>query len=352
MKTIMMREQRVHIEDAPRPEPGPGQVLVRSLACGICGSDLHIVRHAREIFDFYREIGVLPADADTDGLEISLGHEFCAEVVTYGPETAQRIPPGGRVTAVPMLVTAQGMVGVGTTPGIFGAYSEYFLLDEALLLPVPDELPNEAAALVEPLAVGLHAVNTGAPETDEVALVAGCGPIGLACIVALVQRGVGTIVASDPSPAARDLAVVFGATHTVDPTQQDELQLAAELAGDKRVLIFECVGIPRMIPDFVNRAPEGACIVFTGLHTAPVSVHPAHALVKQLNLKFSYYYTPEEYAECLALLATGDVPWQQMITGTVGMAGIPDAFDHLLAPNQHVKVILQPGADHPLRTYI
>ena len=78
---------------------------------------------------------------------------------------------------------------------------------------------------------------------------------------------------------------------------------------------------------------------------------PGQVLVKQLNLKFSYYYTPEEYAKRLALLATGDVPWQHMITGTVGMAGIPDAFEHLLAPNQHVKVILEPGADHPLRTY-
>ena len=108
MKTIMMRDQRVHVEEAPRPEPGPGQVLVRSLACGICGSDLHIVRHAKDIFDFYQEIGVMPADADTGDLAISLGHEFCAEVVAYGPETAQRIPPGGRVTAVPMLLTEQG----------------------------------------------------------------------------------------------------------------------------------------------------------------------------------------------------------------------------------------------------
>lgn len=351
MKTIMMRDQRVQVEEVPRPEPGPGQVLVRSLACGICGSDLHIVRHSRDIFDFYQEIGLLSADSGSDVLEVSLGHEFCAEVVAYGPDTAQRIAPGRRVTAVPMLLTEGGTVGVGTTPGVYGAYSEYFLLDEALLLPVPDDLPNEAAALVEPLAVGLHAVNTGAPGCDEVALVAGCGPIGLACIAALKRRGVATIVASDPSPRARALAEVFGATHTVDPTSRDELQLAAELAGEQRVVVLECVGIPRMIPDFIARAPGHACIVFTGLHTAPVSMHPAHALVKQLNLKFSYYYTPEEYAECLAALAAGDLPWRQMITGTVGLAGIPAAFEQLLAPNEHVKVILEPGSDHELRTY-
>jgi len=351
MKTIMMREQRLQVEEAPRPEPGPGQVLVRSLACGICGSDLHIVRHSKDIFDFYREIGLVPADTGTDSLEVSLGHEFCAEVVAYGPETEQRIPAGGRVTAVPMLVTEHGMVGVGATPGIYGAYSEYFLLDEALLLSVPDDLPNEAAALVEPLAVGLHAVNTGAPSSDEVALVAGCGPIGLSCISALKQRGVETIIASDPSPRARALAKLFGATHPVDPTADDEMQLAAALAGGNRVVVLECVGIPRMIPDFIVRAPEHACIVFTGVHTAPVSVQPAHAMVKQLNLKFSYYYTPEEYAQCLATIASGVVPWEHMITGTVGMSGIPGAFEQLLAPNEHVKVILEPGSDHELRTY-
>lgn len=351
MKTIMMRDQRVHVEQAPRPEPGPGQVLVRSLACGICGSDLHIVRHSQDIFDFYREIGLVPADTDGDKLEVSLGHEFCAEVVAYGPDTAQHIAPGSRVTAVPMLLTAQGAVGVGTTPGVFGAYSEFFLLDEALLLPVPDSVPNEAAALVEPLAVGLHAVNTGAPEPGEAVLVAGCGPIGLACIAALKQRGIETIIASDPAAGARALAEIFGATHTVDPSAADELALAAELAGENRVVILECVGIPRMIPDLVERAPQQACIVFTGLHTAPVSIHPAHALVKQLNLKFSYYYTPEEYARCLAMIADGDLPWRHMITGTVGLAGIPAAFEQLLAPNEHVKVILEPGSDHELRTY-
>ncbi|MCV6071623.1 butanediol dehydrogenase, partial [Escherichia coli] len=79
--------------------------------------------------------------------------------------------------------------GVGVTPGTYGAYSEYFLLDEALLLPVPDGMPSEAAALTEPLAVGLHAVNRSEIETEETALVVGCGPIGLAVIAALKQRG-------------------------------------------------------------------------------------------------------------------------------------------------------------------
>lgn len=351
MKSIILRDSRVLLEDAPIPQPGPGQVLVKSLACGICGSDLHLLRHSRDIFEFYREVGVIPADSEAQGLEINLGHEFCAEIVSFGPQTQQQLSPGDRVTAVPMLLTDEGQLGVGVTPGVPGAYSEYFLLEEALLLPVPEALPNEAAALVEPMAVGLHAVNHADPQADEVVLVAGCGPIGLACISALKQRGVNTIIASDPLANGRRNAELFGASHSVDPSQDDELALAASMAGDKRLVILECVGLPQMIPDLIQRAPEHACIVFSGLHTEPVPFNPAYATIKQLNLKFSYYYEPEEYAACLQALAELDIPWRSMITGTVGIRHVPDAFDTLLQRNEHVKVIIEPWSDHDLKAY-
>lgn len=125
--------------------------------------------------------------------QVMLGHEFCAEIIEYGADTQQTLSVGSRVTSVPMLLSQNG-AGVGVTPGTYGAYSEYFLLDEALLLPVPDGMPSEAAALTEPLAVGLHAVNRSEIETEETALVVGCGPIGLAVIAALKQRGVSNIL--------------------------------------------------------------------------------------------------------------------------------------------------------------
>ena len=113
MKSIMMRDSSVLLEDTPMPEPGPGQVLVKSLACGICGSDIHLVRHSRDIFEFYREIGVIPPESDAQGLEINLGHEFCAEIVSFGPGTRQQLNAGDRVTAVPMLLTDQGQLATG-----------------------------------------------------------------------------------------------------------------------------------------------------------------------------------------------------------------------------------------------
>jgi threonine dehydrogenase-like Zn-dependent dehydrogenase len=340
MKTVVMRDNRVQVEDAQVPEPGNGQVLVRSRACGICGSDLHITRKAQEILAFYQQVGLM--DESVESLAISLGHEFSAEIVAFGPATERRLSVGQRVTSIPFLNSEKGKLGIGTTPGVYGAYSEYFLLNEAWLLPVPEGLPDEAVAITEPMAIGLHSVNQGQPQLDEVALVAGCGPIGLACISALHLRGVRTIIASDPRVASRELAARYGATQTIDPRVQDEMLLAEKLAHGHRVVIFECVGIPTVIPDFIIRAPERSCIVFTGLHTGEVAFSPAHALVKQLNIKYAYYYDPQEYATCLEALASGDIPWRELVTGKVGIDGVPDAFKELMGSSSHIKVIIEP----------
>lgn len=349
MKSVVLRGDRLKVEEVAMPVPGSGQVLVKSRACGICGSDLHVARHSQEIYDFLVELGALNP-ASTPELEVSLGHEFSAEIVSFGPDTQQILPVGQRVTSVPFLLSGGEQVGVGVTPGVYGAYSQYFLLQEEWLLEVPDGMPDEAVAIAEPMGIGLHAVNHGATRPDEVALVVGCGPIGVACIVSLVRQGVKTIVASDPQPAARAMAEEYGATHTVNPVDADEIELAAQLADGSRVVIFECVGIPSMIPDLIKRAPNEACIVFNGLHTGEVSFSPAHALMKQLNIKHSYYYTPEEYAESLRALADEEIPWQSLVTGKVGIDGVPDAFSQLMKPNSHIKVVVDPWGEGALQT--
>jgi threonine dehydrogenase-like Zn-dependent dehydrogenase len=341
MKSIVMNNGQLRLEEIPMPVPGPGQVLVRSRACGICGSDLHITRHTAEVMKLYADLGIV-SEADSRDPRIMLGHEFCAEVVSYGPGTVQSLLPGSRVTSVPFLLSEEGQIGVGVTPQVHGAYSEYFLLQEALLLPVPDNVPDEAAAMAEPLAVGLHSVNRSAIAVGEVALVAGCGPIGLACITALRQRGVKTIIASDPQADKRAMAAQFGASHTVDPTAEDEMQLCARLAGESRSVIFECVGVSALVPDFLLRAPEQSCIVFTGIHTADITFNVAFATVKELDVKFSYYYQPEEFASALQSLADGEVDWSAMCTGKVGIDGVAGAFDVLMKPNNHIKVIIEP----------
>lgn len=349
MHAITMQDGKINLGEIDVPKPGPGQVLVKSLACGICGSDLHLTRHTSDVFTVYKKLGLM--DASIEGTPgIMLGHEFAAEIVAYGPETEGKYQPGTRVTGVPLLATAGG-AGVGVTPGLYGAYSEYFIADEALLIPIPDHVPSDAAAITEPLAVGLHSVNRAGIGENDVALVAGCGAIGLAVIAALKIRGVKRIVASDPQSGKHDVAREFGATHVVDPTEQDEVALAAELAGDDRVVIFECVGVYKLINSFIDRAPMKAGLIVTGVHTTPFEVNFAIPMVKEMDIHFSYYYSPEEFAECLQYIADGKVNWQAMCTGKVGIDGVSGAFDTLLQPNEHIKVIIEPWRNGNLTAF-
>ncbi len=339
MKSIAMLNGKLTIKEVDMPVPGPGQVLVKSLACGICGSDLHIARHTDEVFDVYKTLGVL--DKEHNNTEILLGHEFAAEIFAYGPKTNRTLEIGRRVTCVPVLLS-EGGAGVGVTPGVYGAYSEFFIVDEALLLPIPDRLPSEAAAISEPLAVGLHAVNRADFSEGDVALVAGCGPIGLAAIAALKLKGIKHIVASDLQDSKKELALKFGATAFANPSKDDEVAMAAELAGTNKVIIIECVGVHKLINNFIMRAPAKAQLIITGIHTTPTEVNFAYATVKEMDIKFSYYYTPEEFAQSLQNIVEEKINWRLMMTGKVGLDGTPAAFDTLLKPNEHVKVIVQP----------
>ena len=181
------------------PEPGAGMVLVKSLACGICGSDLHARKHAHRMVELAKHFpGRKPMDLSRD---VVFGHEFCCEVLDYGPGTARKLRPGTKVCSLPALLTAEGPQGIGYSNDNVGAYAERMLLSEALLLEVPNGLAAEHAALTEPLAVGVHAVAKADIRGGEVPLVIGCGPVGLAVIAALKIRGMHPIVAADYSPA-------------------------------------------------------------------------------------------------------------------------------------------------------
>ena len=239
-------------------------------------------------------------------------------------------------------MTEDGPIEIGTTDQTAGAYSEYFLLNEDLMIPVPADLPDEAVALVEPLAVGLHAVERGGIQKGETALVIGCGPIGLATIAALKMKGIEKIVASDPVKGRRALAENMGAIRSVDPTDEDEIAAAAHEAQGETVVVYECVGLPSLIPDLIERAPEKSRIVFTGVNTQDVTITPALAMTKELDLRFSFYYSPDEFEQAFKALAEGRIAWKPMVTGKVGFDGVAEAFDTLLGPNDHVKIMVEP----------
>ncbi|MEM7079613.1 MAG: alcohol dehydrogenase catalytic domain-containing protein, partial [Pseudomonadota bacterium] len=251
MRAVMMQRGRLWVDEQPLPEPGPGEVLVKTLACGICGSDLHAAQHTDAFVATSRAAG--GAFQLTTFDPVVLGHEFCAEVVDHGPGTKAQLPSGTLVCSLPVL-TRERPVSVGYSADTPGGFAEYMRLSERLLLPVPHGLAPEHAALTEPMAVGLHAVNKARWQGGEGTVVIGAGPVGLAVVTALKARGIAPIIAADFSPTRRDLALSQGAHAAFDPNQQDPFT-ARELGG-RELIVFECVGVPGMLDDLFAKAPQ------------------------------------------------------------------------------------------------
>lgn len=336
MRAAVLRDGRmVFRDDVPEPVPEAGQVLVGVRACGICGSDLHFAAHGAQVLEMSdRVAGGAGMHVDLDH-DIFMGHEFSAEVLEAGPDTETH-PPGTLVTSLPVLLSAKGVEPIVYSNSTIGGYAERMLLSAPLLLPIPNGLDLKHAALTEPMAVGLHAVNKSGIAEGETALVVGCGPIGIAIIAALRARGVEDVVASDFSPTRRELARAMGAHRTLDAGQ------GSPFDSVKAAVVFEAVGVPGIIDDILLRARPGTRLVVAGVCMQPDTVHPFFAIAKEINVQFVLAYTPEEFADSLRALAEGDIDVSPLITGEVNLDGVGAAFDDLADPERHCKILVTP----------
>src|SRR3954447_275687 len=208
MKAIACQKGVLDVVEMPAPTPGPGQVLLDVVRCGICGSDLHARLHGDELAKVAAEIGY-PELMRSDQ-QVVMGHEFSGRVASYGAGTRKRIDQAAPVVAMPLIRHGGRGHPIGLSEAAPGAYAEQVLVEESLMHPVPDGFDPAMAALTEPMAIGLHAVRRGDVRKNTLAIVIGCGPIGLAVICALKARGVKTVVASDFSAARRSLATACG----------------------------------------------------------------------------------------------------------------------------------------------
>ncbi len=336
-----MRDRRLVVDELPEPVPGPGEVLVSTLACGICGSDLHALKFADQMVQNAIESGS-PYVMDLSR-DIVMGHEFCAEVLDYGSGTPKRFASGTPVVSMPLLVRGERANTVGYSNDFPGGYGERMILNDALLLPVPNGLPAEHAALTEPMAVGLHAVVKAQLGKSDAPLVVGCGPVGLAVIAALKLRGIGPIVAADFSPMRRSLAEKLGADHLIDPRAGSGYEELARVAPGRTAVIFECVGVPGMLQQILKGAPVGARVCVVGVCMEDDRIRPMLAIAKELQLQFVLGYLPNEFAESLQAIADGAIDVSPLITGRVGLDGVAGAFEALANPEAHAKILVEPA---------
>lgn len=359
MRAAIMRNQQLVVDDLPIPKPGPGEVLVKTLACGICGSDLHALRHGQQFVDTSNRTGtVFDMDLSRD---VVMGHEYCAEITEFGADTQALLETGAHVCAMPILMRANGVRTVGYSNEHPGGYAEYMRLTEKLLLPVPNGLSPAHAALTEPMAVGIHAVAKSRLHRDDVPLVIGCGPVGLAVIAALKARDARPIIAADYSARRRELALTMGADIVLDPSVDSPYSSWREAAaiddpdyqpppwkvGPKLrpAVIFECVGVPGVIEQIMEHAPKHARIVVVGVCMQRDHFEPVFGINKELNLQFVIAYSGEEFALALRNIAQGVTDVAPLITASVGVTGVAQAFDDLASPDHHAKILVEPWRD-------
>jgi (R,R)-butanediol dehydrogenase / meso-butanediol dehydrogenase / diacetyl reductase len=314
----------VRLDPVDAPAPGSKDVVVKVKACGICGSDLTYIK----IGGIRRRPGgVTP-----------IGHEAAGQVISVGADVAG-VSVGQRVVINPMMTTSY--VGSG---GPEGAFTEELLIRDARvgesLLPIPEDLPFDVAALTEPLAVALHGVNRAEVKSGDKVAVFGCGPIGLSMVLWLIDRGVTDVVALDLSAERLERAKAIGARAIVNPAQEDVRARLLELHGSARVFSRESVGTdayidaagaPNLLSDVVKMAKFHSRMVVTAAYMKPVPLDLGAMLTTEMTITTAVGY-PTEMAEVLASLPrlrdqarsliSHRFPFDRVIEA-IGVAGTP-----------------------------
>jgi threonine dehydrogenase-like Zn-dependent dehydrogenase len=321
----------VRLDDVPLPEPGPRDALVRVAACGICGSDLS-----------YIKLGGL---AGPTGQPMPLGHELSGVVEAVGSRV-RGFESGARVVVNP--IASDNMIGNG---GPEGAFAPYLLVRDAdadgCLLRVPDGLGLDAAALAEPLGVGMRSVDRVSIRAGEKVVVFGAGPIGLAAIATLRHRGVEDVIAVDFSPKRLEIAGKLGARAGLNPGDGNVWKEIRRLHGTAPVMgapmagtdaYIEASGAAPVIAEVLANARAEARLSVVALHREEIPVSFLLLMLKQLSIAGSMAY-PADWNPMLEMLLDTDL--SAMITHRFALESFDEALAVARDPNAGAKVMIE-----------
>ncbi|MFC5748043.1 zinc-binding dehydrogenase [Actinomadura rugatobispora] len=338
MRAAVLRGGTVRARVVDDPVPGPGQLLVRSLACGICASDLHFMDHPEAGAE--DDSGMSTYDQDVD---IIMGHEYCAEVVDQGPGTERRIPVGARVSSLPVLTTAAGRRIIGQNPESPGGFGEYFLLTEAMTRVVESDLPSRIVCVADAISVGWSAARRARITAREVPLVVGCGAIGLSVIATLRRLGVGPIVAADRVASRRETALAMGADAVVDPAETSPYRTWREVAGGPPgCVVFECVGLPGVLDSIIKGCERGTRIFSMGGPPEGERLTTLTAKRKGINVQFGGGPLPDHWDEAFEAVCTGGLDVTPMLGRTVGLDQVPEALEAARDAHGPTRIVVVP----------
>lgn len=341
MKAAYVENGLVHVGEMPDPVPAKGQALVRTHSCGMCASDQHFLKGGRNIIELSKQLGGPYAALDFARPFVP-GHEYVGEVLDYGPGSQRKVKTGRRVTSVPVMRADGAHKVIGYSHECPGGFGELMLLDEDILLEIPDSMPDDHAAMIEPLAVGLEHARRGRPDKNDAALVLGCGAIGLGVIAGLKLMGIAPIVAADFHPARRELAIRMGAHIAVDPREISPYAPLPDFGNRAVNVIYECVGLPGMLQQIIASAPFDGRIVMGGYCMEEEHFFSFVAQNKRLNVQFAGGEEAQDMDTALRGIADGTIDVRPWLGGRIGLGGVAQAMAEMSSPGAPIRTVVDP----------
>jgi L-iditol 2-dehydrogenase len=347
MKSLLLTEySKLSIADMPRPEPGPHEVLIRVAACGICGSDVHG-------YDGSSGRRIPP---------LVMGHEAAGEIVALG-SAAARFKVGDRVTFDSTVYCGECVYCrrgdmnlcncrevIGVSCGDYrrhGAFAEYIAVPERIVYKMPSRMSYPEAAMLEALAVALHAVKVSGIKKGDTALVVGAGMIGLLTMQALRAAGVGRVMIADIDETRLTLGELLGADEALRGTggliAEETMKRTGGVGAD---VVFDAVGRTKTVAESIDSVRKGGTVTLIG-NIAPEVVLPLQKVVsRQIRLQGSAA-SSGEYPEAMELLASGRVQVRPLITAVAPLEDGPRWFERLHAQEPDLmKVVLTPEMEN------
>jgi len=332
---VYVGEGRIAVEQVPRPDPGPGEVLVEIAECGICGSDLHLV------LERYAKPGAI------------LGHEWSGTVVAAPGDSAWSA--GDRVVGNPApgcghcRPCRRGRPSVCLNrpapdfAGYRGAFCEYKTVAIDSVIRIPNSLPTRVAALTEPMAITLHALRIADVHPEDRVLVTGAGPVGLLLVAVLRAQGVSDITVSEPSEVRRQQALDVGATRVVTPDSLEPPPMALPVA-DPYAVVFECSGHASALETGLGQLDYAGTLVVVGTGFDPPRINQNRMIIFELEVVGAYNYNNEGFQPAVDLLDSGRLPLDVLIEpDNIPLDAVMDSMERLARGEIASKVMVQPS---------
>ncbi|MGB3698057.1 MAG: 2,3-butanediol dehydrogenase [Gordonia sp. (in: high G+C Gram-positive bacteria)] len=343
----------VRIEEVDEPVVGPGTVGIAVAWCGICGTDLHEYQDG----PIFIPPAGHPQPLSGESAPVTIGHEMSGVVTALG-EGVTDLAVGDHVVVEPYIVADDvdtgphsrdyhlsanmNFIGLG---GCGGGLAEKIVVKRRWVHRIDPKVPLDQAALIEPLAVGFHAVERSGASAGATALITGAGPIGLLTAAICRARGI-TVIVSEPSPLRRTKAVETGvADHVVDPSVDDVASRVRELTGGRGADVgFECTSVQPALDALLDALKPTGVLVVVSIWGSPASVDMQKLVLKEIDMRGTIAYV-NSHPATIALVESGEIDLAPFITGRIALDDlIAEGYETLLHRNETaVKILVSPS---------